>query len=237
VAAIAWSYLLRGAGIDMHVAMDHVAMEMPPEAWTWDYTVVMFTMWWVMMIAMMLPSAAAVPLLVAALNRRSQPGRMPYGTTGFFAAGYLLAWAFFSVAAVAAQWWLAQSGLLSAMMEATSPRLAGVLLIAAGVWQVTPFKQACLRRCRSPVQFVTERRRPGNRGGLLMGIEHGAFCVGCCWTLMALLFVGGVMNLYWIVGLAAFVLIEKLLPAGQRIGQVAGAASALWGLVLLGGWS
>lgn len=239
VVAIAWGYLLSGAGTGMSAqemaGMSGKGMDMEPAAWTLGYAVLIFFMWWVMMAAMMLPSAASILLIVAALNRKARPERMPYGATGFFAAGYLIAWACFSLVAVAAQWWLTQSGVLSAMMQATSGKLAGGFLIAAGLGQLTPLKHACLRHCRSPVQFLTRRRRKGNYGGLAMGMEHGAYCLGCCWLLMALLFVGGVMNLYWIVGLAVYVLGEKLLPAGQRIGRLAGAALVLWGLALIGG--
>ncbi|OGA27357.1 MAG: hypothetical protein A3I01_02435 [Betaproteobacteria bacterium RIFCSPLOWO2_02_FULL_65_24] len=238
VIAIAWGALLSGAGTGM-TPQDMTAMprdmEMEPVQWTPGYAALMFFMWWIMMTAMMLPSAAPVLLLAAALNRSVEPGLRPYGTTGFFAAGYLVAWMLFSLAAAAAQWGLTQSGVLSGMMHATDGRLAGALLIAAGLWQLTPIKQACLRQCRSPLMFLVQRRRKGNLGGLAMGMEHGAYCLGCCWLLMALLFVGGVMNLYWIVGLAVYVLAEKLLPAGQRIGRWAGAALVLWGVLLLGG--
>lgn len=237
VVAMAWAYLLAGAGMGMSVHdMAGMAGEgMGPAAWTWGYAVVMFFMWWIMMVAMMLPSAAPILLLVAALNRRASPGRLPYGATGFFAAGYLSAWACFSLVAVAAQWWLTQSGLLCAMMQATSATLAGDLLVAAGLWQLTAVKHACLRHCRSPVQFLTRHRRKGNDGGVLMGMAHGAYCLGCCWLLMALLFVGGVMNLYWIVGLAVYVLAEKLLPVGLRVSRLVGAGLVLRGLGLIGG--
>ncbi len=239
VLAMAWGYLASGAGTGMGVhgmtSIPSAGMGMEPAAWTSVYAALMFFMWWIMMAAMMLPSAAPILLLAAALNRKARPGGMPYGATGFFAAGYLVVWACFSVVAVAAQWWLTQNGVLSAMMQATSGKLAGGLLIAAGLWQLTPIKQACLRHCRSPVQFLTRRRREGNYGALAMGLEHGAYCLGCCWLLMALLFVGGIMNLYWIAGLAVYVLGEKLLPVGQRIGLAAGAALVLWGVALVGG--
>jgi len=224
LVAVSWGYLLAGAG-----------MEMEPVQWTPGYALLMFMMWWIMMGAMMLPSAAPVILLVAALNRRARPERRPYGTAGSFATGYLIAWAGYSLAAVAAQWWLTQNGLLSAMMQTTTAQLAGAFLIAAGLWQFTPMKDVCLRHCRSPVQFLTERRRKGNRGGLAMGMEHGTYCLGCCWLLMALLFVGGVMSLIWILGLTLYVVGEKLLPAGERMGRLAGAALLLWGLALIGG--
>ena len=202
--------------------------------WTAGQVVMMFVMWWVMMAAMMLPSAAAVLLLVAALNRRSDPRRPPYGSTGAFAAGYLIAWSAFSAIAVAAQWWLAQSDLLSPSMQTTSRALAGGLLVAAALWQFTPAKQACLTRCRSPLDFLIARRRGGDHGGLRMGVEHGFYCLGCCWLLMTLLFVGGVMNLWWIAGIAAYVAVEKLGPAGQRFDRWAGVALLAAGVAVLG---
>jgi len=144
-----------------------------------------------------------------------------------FAAGYLAVWAAFSALAVLLQWWLERSGLLSSMMSTTTAWLGAMILIAAGLWQLTPIKHACLRQCRSPVSFLAAHWRPGNSGAFRMGLTHGAYCVGCCWFLMALLFFGGVMNLWWIGGLAAYVLIEKLLPIGPWL-------SYATGLVLIG---
>lgn len=243
VVALAWGYLLAGAGMGMSaVEMTRMASGegigsavMQPAVWTVGYAVLMFFMWWIMMVAMMLPSATRTILLAAALNRKARPDRAPYGAAGFFAAGYLVAWAFFSLAAVAAQWGLAEGGLIRSMLRSTSPFLASGFLVAAGLWQFTPVKRACLRHCRSPVEFLIRRRRKGNAGSLAMGIEHGAYCLGCCWFLMALLFVGGAMNLYWIVGLAAYVVAEKMLPAGQRIGRIAGTGLVFWGLGLMAG--
>jgi predicted metal-binding membrane protein len=133
--------------------------------------------------------------------------------------------------ATALQWGLERFGLMSTMMIATSDLFSGLVLVIAGVYQLTPLKQACLRHCRSPIQFVTHHWRKGRVGALRMGIEHGFFCLGCCWTLMALLFVGGVMNLFWIVGLAIFVLLEKIIPAGHQLGSLGGI-----GLIAWGGW-
>ncbi len=234
MTALGWGYLLAGAGMPMPAKSAVEALA--PAPWTLGYAAVNFFMWWIMMAAMMLPSAAPTILLSAALNRKAAPERTPYGTSGWFTAGYLAAWALFSLVAVAAQWALAVSGLLSSSMSATSPILAGVLLIAAGLWQFTPAKRACLGHCRSPMHLLTRKRRPGNLGALLMGAENGATCLVCCWFLMTLLFVGGVMNLVWIVGLSLYVLVEKLLPAGQRLGRLAGAALVVWGVGLLAGW-
>jgi len=236
ILALSWAYLLGEAGTPMGERDMADMPEMNATPWSPAYAGLMFLMWWIMMAAMMLPSAAPVLLLAASLNRRAQPGRAPYGATGFFGAGYLFAWAVFSLAAVGAQAWLAQSGFLSAMMQLSSRPLAGGLLIAAGIWQLTPLKRACLDRCRSPVRFLTERRRPGGFGALLMGIEHGTFCLGCCWLLMALLFVGGVMSLAWVAGLAVYVLGEKLLPAGHRVAQWTGAVLLLAGVAVIAGW-
>lgn len=238
IILLSWAYLLSGAGMgmsawDMTRMPGHMDMAMAPVQWTPDYVVLMFFMWWIMMIAMMLPSAAPVVLLAAALNRRSNPGKTPYGTAGFFILGYLLAWAGFSLVAVGAQWLLQINDALSGMLAVNHSIIAGMLLIAAAAWQFTPLKQVCLQHCRTPVKFLTQRRRPGNRGALLMGLEHGIYCVGCCWFLMALLFVGGVMNLFWIVGLAIFVLVEKLLPAGRHAGYLMAWVLGIWGSLIL----
>jgi predicted metal-binding membrane protein len=202
-------------------------------AWTPSYAVLMFFMWWVMMMAMMLPSAAPMILLFAMINRKQRDKGAPYVPTGIFAAGYALVWGAFSLVAVAAQWGLESTGLLSSMMASTSVMLGAGLLMAAGIYQLTPLKHACLRHCRSPIFFITHHWRQGDLGALRMGIEHGAFCTGCCWFLMALLFYGGIMNLYWIVGLALFVLLEKTIPAGHWLGGLTGVLLIAWGGALL----
>jgi predicted metal-binding membrane protein len=204
---------------------------MAPVAWTPGYAVLMFFMWWIMMMAMMLPSAAPMILLFARFNRLQRAKGAPYVPTGVFALGYLLVWAAFSQVAVAAQWGLERSGLLSGTMASTSVILGAGLLIAAGLYQLTPLKYACLRHCRSPLFFISHHWRPGEWGALRMGLEHGAFCTGCCWFLMALLFYGGIMNLFWIIGLALLVLVEKVAPAGHGVGRAMGI-----GLIAWGGW-
>jgi predicted metal-binding membrane protein len=215
-------------------AMPDMAMAvMAPMTWTPGYAVLMFFMWWIMMMAMMLPSAAPMILLFAMVNRRQRENGAPYVPTGIFAAGYVLVWGVFSLVAVGAQWGLERSGLMSSMMASTSALLGAGLLIGAGIYQLTPLKHACLRHCRSPIFFISHHWRPGDLGALRMGIEHGAFCTGCCWFLMALLFYGGVMNLYWIVGIALFVLLEKTLPAGHWLGRVTGGLLIAWGAALV----
>jgi predicted metal-binding membrane protein len=214
--------------------MSDLAMAaMAPAAWTPGYAVLMFFMWWIMMMAMMLPSAAPMILLFAVINRKQRDKGAPYVPTGIFAAGYLLVWGAFSLVAVSAQWALERSGLLSSTMASTSVLLGAGLLIAAGVYQLTPLKHACLRHCRSPFAFITLHWRLGGLGALRMGIEHGAFCTGCCWFLMVLLFYGGIMNLLWIVGLALYVLLEKTIPAGHWLGRIAGVVLIAWGGALL----
>jgi predicted metal-binding membrane protein len=219
-----------GSGMAMG---DGMMVAMAPTTWTPGYAVLMFFMWWIMMMAMMLPSASPMILLFARVNRTQRDKGAPYVPTGVFALGYLLVWALFSQVAVTAQWGLERSGLLSSMMASTSVILGGVLLIAAGVYQLTPLKYACLRHCRSPLFFISHHWRPGEWGALRMGFEHGAFCTGCCWFLMALLFYGGVMNLFWIIGLALFVLAEKVAPAGHWVGWMMGVGLIAWGGGLL----
>jgi predicted metal-binding membrane protein len=242
VSAGAWLYLWAGAGMGMsmwdmtHPPKTGMNMNMVmPQSWSPGYAVVMFFMWWIMMIAMMLPSATPTILLSSALNRRSSSDTQPYGNAAVFALGYLFAWALFSLAAVFAHWLLEQAGVLSMLMESASRTLSGLLLILAGGWQFSPYKNACLTHCQSPVQFLVRHRRPGNRGALLMGLHHGYYCLGCCWFLMALLFVGGVMNLYWIIGLAIYVYLEKLPAGGKWLSRISGAGLLLWGSLVLAG--
>jgi predicted metal-binding membrane protein len=202
-----------------------------PAVWTPGYALLMFVMWWVMMIAMMLPSASPMILLFARINRNQAARGAPFVPTSVFAAGYLVTWGAFSGLAAGAQWGFERAGLLSTMMVSTSALFGGVILLVAGVYQLTPLKHACLRHCRSPLQFIMHHWRQGTMGAFRMGIEHGAFCLACCWFLMALLFVGGVMNLYWIIGLAVLVLLEKTVPAGHWLGSITGI-----GLIVWGGW-
>jgi predicted metal-binding membrane protein len=206
-----------------------------PAAWDFDYATLMFFMWWVMMVAMMLPSATPMILLFAAINRKQEENGNPFVPSSIFIVAYLVVWAGFSFVAVATQWGLEHAGLLTPMLESSSNVLGGLLLLSAGVYQLTPIKQACLKHCRSPLQFVMTRWRNGALGTFRMGIEHGVYCVGCCWFMMGLLFFGGVMNLFWIAGLAIFVLLEKSIPLGHWAGIVSGVVLMIWGFVLLMG--
>jgi predicted metal-binding membrane protein len=240
----AWVYLLSGSGTGMSVfAMstwrfpaDLSWAVMPASPWNAGYWLLMLVMWWVMMIAMMTPSAAPVILLYARVARQprsSEGGRMMVPTASF-AAGYLAGWFGFSLAATAAQWLLERAGLMSQMlMWSTSAKLSAALLIAAGAYQLSPLKNACLTRCRSPVAFIARHWRKGQSGAFRMGAIHGATCVGCCGGLMILLFAGGLMNLLWIAGLSAVVLVEKLLPRGPLVARIAGLGLIAWGALLL----
>jgi predicted metal-binding membrane protein len=240
VIATAWLWILLGAGTGMS-EMDMIlgpsaggmAGMMAPAVWTPRYGGIMFTMWWVMMAAMMLPSAAPILLLFARINRKEKSAGHPFIPTAIFTAGYLVAWGGFSALATGLQWALERLGLLSPMMATTSYWLGGAILLAAGVWQLTPIKGICLRHCRSPMGFLVQSWRPGRGGAFRMGLEHGSFCLGCCWFLMGLLFFGGIMNLFWIIGLAAFVLLEKTVPMGSWIGRIVGVGAAAWGVLLL----
>jgi predicted metal-binding membrane protein len=180
---------------------------------------------------MMVPSAAPLVLMFARANRQKGGSRV-VGSAGILLLGYLLVWIGFSAVAALAQWRLHAAAVLSPMMASTSSMLGGVLLVAAGIFQLTPVKRACLVRCRSPLTFLMSDWREGQWGALMMGLKHGAYCVGCCWMLMSLLFVAGVMNLLWVAAIAVFVLVEKVARRGDRIGRFAGAALIVAGIAL-----
>ena len=235
VIALAWAWLLLGAGIDME-AMDMGGgqiMLMLPE-WSFGYGLIVFAMWTVMMVAMMLPSTAPVTLLVASIARKRAAAGGTFGAgTALFVLGYLTVWCAFAAVATALQWVVDEAGLMSDTMALANRIVAGIVLVAAGLYQWTPLKQACLRHCRSPLDFLLFHWREGGLGALTSGLGHGAFCLGCCWMLMALLFVGGIMNLAWIAAIALLVLIEKTLPRGDWMGRIIGAVLVAWGAVTL----
>jgi predicted metal-binding membrane protein len=232
VIVLSWGWLLADAA--MMQDMGGALMPMSGGPWTPGHAAIVLVMWAVMMAAMMLPSAAPMVLLYAAIaRRRSERGAAARALSAVFAFGYLAVWTVFSLAATGLQFALDEAALLSPMMQTTSIALAGTVLIVAGVYQWTPLKRACLRHCRSPLAFVMTHWRPGAMGALSMGWRHGSYCVGCCWLLMALLFVGGVMNLAWIAGIAAFVLVEKFVPAGHQVSRAAGVLLIAWGLATL----
>jgi predicted metal-binding membrane protein len=229
VVLLAWTYLLAGAGIDMSMA----GMEMDPMPWSLGHTVIVFIMWWVMMIAMMVPSATPTVLLFSTIKRKQVPSANASLEAWTFLLGYLLTWAAFSVVAVIVQWTLESLGWMSMEMASSSTVLGSIILMAAGLYQVTPLKAACLRYCQSPLMFLTQHWRSGNLGALKMGFRHGVYCVGCCWFLMALLFVSGIMNLLWIAGIALYIAFEKLFVANQRLSTAAGFGLIISGAVVL----
>ena len=243
---IAWGYVLWLA-VDMEMG----GMEMPefrmipagmglmmPVTAPWQKIefAFVFVMWAVMMVGMMTPSAAPMILIYARVGRQVALGQPPFVASAWFAGGYLLAWVAFSLIATSAQWAIERAGLLSPTMASVSNTFGGLTLIAAGLYQWTPFKDACLRQCQAPLQFIQRHGgfRADARGSLALGVRHGAYCVGCCWMLMALLFVVGVMNVLWIALVMIFVLLEKILPTGRLISRISGAgfiAAGVWMMI------
>jgi predicted metal-binding membrane protein len=230
VMALAWAYLWHlAADMDAMAALGEAMVRSRPLAWTDVDFILTFLMWSVMMVGMMLPGAAPMILLFASVNRKRREAGGPFVSTGLFASGYATAWSGFSLGATLLQWALHSVGLLSPMMAGTTAVFGGAVLMAAGVYQWTPLKNACLRHCQTPLSFVMSHWRDGNLGAYRMGLQHGVFCVGCCWVLMALLFVGGVMNLFWVAGLAVFVFVEKMAPPGPWPPRLVGTALFAWG--------
>lgn len=193
------------------------------------YPVLLFIMWWTMMMAMMLPSAAPAILTYAAIARKFAEKGRPAAPLIMFVAGYAAIWTGFAAVAVALQVLLSQAIALSTMMAVTSAMVGGGLLITAGFYQMSPLKAACLRKCQAPLMFLSRNWQEGNVGAMRMGLAHGVYCLGCCWVLMGLLFYGGVMELLWIVGLAVYVAVEKLVPANNRLSRFTGALLIGWG--------
>jgi len=236
VCALAWAYILylwaKMPGMEA-MASEGLIQVQP---WTGLDFVFMLAMWVIMMVGMMLPSAAPMTLLYAGMVRKAERQGTPMAPIALFIFGYVAMWGVFSVGATFTQWVLHEAAMLSPMMMAKSPVLGAGLLIVAGVYQLTPWKAVCLEHCRSPAHFFAEHWRPGACGAFCLGVHHGAYCLGCCWALMGLLFVGGVMNLLWIVAITIFVFLEKVLPVHKvsaRIGWFAGVGLILSGLGVL----
>jgi predicted metal-binding membrane protein len=235
MAALAWAWLLHDAA-EMKSAADMAAMPGMPASGPVrfsDYTPSAFVMWFLMMIAMMAPSALPMVLLYGKVAGQTGAKAGVVTPTAVFVSAYFAVWCGFSLLAAIAQWALVRQGALSAFTLAVGDRrIAGALLIAAGLYQLTPLKRMCLDACRSPLSFLMRLWRPGRRGAWRLGLRHGLYCLGCCWPTMLLLFVGGVMSLAWIAVLAVVVLIEKLAPAGRQFGVIAGAGAIAAGAVL-----
>lgn len=235
LTGLAWAYTTYlvsgkgGMGMQSSMAMPQAS------AWTALDVTFAFVMWAVMMVAMMVPSAIPMVLTFATVQRKHRPAQGPLVPTGIFVLGYLVVWGGFAALAALAQWGLHAGALLDPMTASTGPLLGGALLVAAGVYQWTPIKHGCLTRCRTPLGFLLTEWRDSRLGALVMGLRHGVFCLGCCWVLMSLMFALGVMNLLWIAVLAAFVLVEKVVPAGHRVSQVSGLLFLGWGLWIVAG--
>jgi predicted metal-binding membrane protein len=230
ITVAAWVYIVVTAHRIATPGMDAMAGVKP---WTATEFVLTFAMWAFMMVAMMVPTAAPMTLMYAAVARKAAAQHDPLPPTFIFVTGYITMWVIFSLVATASQHALDQAALLSPMMVSASVRLGAVILIAAGLYQLTPLKNACLKNCRTPAHFMSRYWHSGNLGAFRMGLRLGAYCVGCCWILMALLFVGGVMNLLWIAAIAIFVLVEKTIPFGDIGGRFVGAAMILVGALSL----
>ena len=237
VSVAAWAYMLYD-----YVRMQTMPMSqmwMPPTgggAWSLQDFWLTFVMWAVMMVAMMLPSAAPMVLMFATVNRKRRSQQRPYVPTFVFASGYVAVWILFSAVVTLAQWPLHHWALLTPMMDNASAIMAGLVLIVAGVYQWTPWKDACLNQCRTPLGFLMTEWREGAAGAFFMGVKHGLFCVGCCWALMLVLFAVGVMNMLWVAIITLFVLAEKVLPWGPKMVRAAsGLLLVASGILVLAG--
>src|SRR5689334_12108600 len=245
ITALAWAYIIWLADDTAMGGMDMTGFRMIPAgqglmmpasaSWQPFEFAYAFAMWAVMMIGMMTPSAAPMILIYARVGRQAVLSGHPFAASGWFASGYLIAWFGFSLAATSAQWALERAALLTPMMESASAVLGGIVLIAAGIYQWTPVKEACLSYCQAPLTFIMQHGgfRSDPSGALALGLRHGLYCIGCCWALMLLLFVGGVMNVLWIAALAALVLLEKALPFGKFVSRIAGCVFIAGGAWLL----
>ena len=221
------------SSMEMNMNMGSNNMDMK-NRWSISMAISMFLMWWLMMIAMMTPSAAPTLLLFHNLKKIGSERKKALSYTYLFLFGYLIIWAIFSLIACIIHKFFDTSSITdTAMMQLKSVQFSGILLITAGVYQFTPLKNACLEKCRTPIDFLSSNNRKGAKGSFIMGAHHGLFCLGCCWALMALLFVGGVMNLFWITGLALYVLIEKIIIKARWLDKIMGLILIFFGTSLL----
>ena len=242
IVALAWAYTVleaQRAGAMTGLALDGMVQDMARpglQAWSPLDFAAMYAMWSVMMVAMMVPAAAPMVLVFARVNRTRREQSRPYVPTSVFLLGYVMLWGGFALLATLSNWGLHSGGLLSSMMGGSaSAILGGTLLLAAGLYQWSPLKNACLTQCRTPLGFIMTEWRDGMAGALRMGLKHGLYCLGCCWVLMALLFVLGIMNLAWIAALAGIVLLEKVAPGGHWIGRAAGLIFIAWAVLMIAG--
>ncbi|HEY6299642.1 MAG TPA: DUF2182 domain-containing protein [Candidatus Binatus sp.] len=226
IVAVSWIYLLSGAGMPTMDMGGGKVMLMPPPSWSVGYAAITFAMWSIMMVAMMLPSAAPVILRVAS-------GARGFSTAALFTLGYLIVWTIFSAVATTVHWAFDSAHVLSDSMALRSEVAAGLIVVAAGLYQLTPVKRNCLRRCCSSKHVLADDQNRNESAALRAGLTYGVSCLGCCWALMCLLFVVGVMNIFWIAAIAVLVLAEKTLPWGLRLARVVAVGLIGWGSVAL----
>lgn len=234
LCVLSWLYIIYLYNQMHPMNMDALffAMPMTPR-WTWTDFTLLFLMWFVMMIAMMTPSVIPLIVMFAVINRKRRQQQNPYVSSGYLLGGYFLVWAAFSLFATLLQWLLQRASLLNPEMVTTSKVAGGIIMIAAGTFQFTPLKNTCLGNCRSPIGFIHQHWKSGKTGAFRMGIKNGMYCLGCCWILMILLFVSGIMNIFWIIIISLFVLIEKVLPSVKVISLIAGIALIAYGIIVL----
>ena len=234
ISLLAWLYIIYLYRQMTVMNMDALFFAMPmTPSWTMTDFTLLFLMWLVMMIAMMTPAVAPLILIFATVNRQRKQQNRPFVNTAYLMTGYFLVWAAFSLAATSLQWLLQQISLLNPEMKTTSKILGSVILMATGIFQFTTLKHSCLQYCRTPIEFVHRHWKEGKQGALRMGIQNGFYCLGCCWMLMVLLFVAGIMNLLWVAVIALFVLIEKISSRTKWISYVAGVVLILYGVLFL----
>lgn len=233
LCVLSWLYIIYLYNQMYPMNMDAFLFAMPMTSnWSWTDFVLLFLMWFVMMIAMMTPSVAPLVLIFTSISRKRQLQQNPFVSSGYLLSGYFLVWAAFSLFATVLQWLLQRVSLLNPEMITTSRILGGIIFILAGVFQFTPLKNTCLNTCRSPMGFIHQYWKDGKSGALQMGIQNGIYCLGCCWILMILLFVSGIMNILWIAIISLFVLIEKLVSA-RVISAIAGISLIAYGIIVL----
>ncbi|MGB4248665.1 MAG: DUF2182 domain-containing protein [Pseudohongiellaceae bacterium] len=234
ISLLSWVYLfVIAAPSPVDHTLAHAAMHPAVAPWDGGFLALSIVMWSVMMIAMMLPTATPMVLSFTRLQHQREARSKAIRLTGWFSAGYLGIWIVFSLMAAFAQWALYSSNLMTSAMGSATPLMAGALLVAAGLFQWSGLKEACLSKCRSPLNFLLNEWRPGSSGALIMGLRHGIFCVGCCWVLMLLMFVGGVMNLAWMAAITIYVLLEKILPSVRMFASWTGVLLVFAGALVL----
>jgi predicted metal-binding membrane protein len=234
ICVLSWLYIIYLYRQMYPMNMDAMFFAMPMSAkWTATDFVLLFLMWFVMMVAMMMPSVAPLILIFAGINRQRRQVQNPFVPTGYLLSGYFSVWLIFSLLATVLQWLMQHLSLLNPDMIITSKIVGGIILIAAGLFQFTTLKQRCLYNCQTPIKFIHKHWQEGRAGAFRMGVKNGLFCLGCCWILMILLFVSGIMNLLWIAIIAGFVFAEKIFSGTKLVSYISGVALIIYGAFVL----